>query len=80
MAGSTGGTIIHARGSSPYHGKGFLSGGVEEEREIVMIIANDEQVMDLCQRITTDLELDQPGRGILFVVPLHDAAGLQTSQ
>lgn len=80
MAGSTGGTIIHARGSSSYHGKDFLSGGVEEEREMVMIIAKDEQVRDLCLRITTDLELNQPGKGILFVTPLYDAAGIQTSQ
>lgn len=78
LAGSTGGTIIHARGSCSFCGKNSMSRSVEEEREIVMIIAKDEKMPDLCHRITTDLELDQPGKGILMVVPLYDTVGLVT--
>ncbi len=72
LAGSIGGTIIHARGSCSYHGKTFLSRGIEPEREIVMIIAKDDTIQAICNRINTDLQLDQPGKGILIVAPLTD--------
>ena len=74
-AGSTGGTIIHARGSCPYHGNMF-SHGVEPEREVVLIIARDENVHAICQSIKRDLQLDQPGNGIILVLPLYDTVGI----
>ncbi|MGI6225265.1 MAG: hypothetical protein ACOYJ1_03325 [Peptococcales bacterium] len=76
MAGSTGGTIIHARGSCPYHRKNFFFRGVEPEREIVLIIAEDEKIKDICYKIKEDLQLDTPGKGIILVVPLYYAVGL----
>jgi len=79
LAGSTGGTIIHARGSHPYNGKTFFSNSIEPEREIVMIIAENDKVQAICSRIETDLQLDQPGKGILLVTPLVDTIGLVTN-
>lgn len=78
-AGATGGTIIHARGTHPYHGKSFLF-GIEPEREVVMIIAEDDKIQAICRRINTDLHLDQPGNGIIVVAPLYDTAGLIPSE
>ncbi len=72
-AGSTGGTIIHARGSCCQPMKNFFFRGVEPEREIVMIIAKDEHTKGICDSINTDLKLDQPGNGLLLVVPLYTA-------
>lgn len=76
-AGSTGGTIIHARGSCPY-GKAPLFTGVEPEREIVLIIAEDNKIPDICSKINKDLQLDHPGKGILLVAPLYDTIGLNS--
>lgn len=75
-AGSTGGTIIHARGTSSYLGNNKWSRGVEPEREVVMIIARDENVQAICQRINSDLKLEQSGNGIIFVLPLYDTVGI----
>lgn len=75
-AGSTGGTIIHARGSCPYPSKTFFSHGIEPEREIVMIIVEDDKVPAICSRINEDLHLNQPGKGIIMVVSLYDTIGL----
>lgn len=76
LAGSTGGTIIHARGSCPYHENNIFTRGVEPEREIVMIIAEDNKIHAICSKINEELQLDQPGKGILLVVPLYDTIGL----
>lgn len=76
LAGSTGGTIIHARGSYPYNGNTFFAGNIEPEREIVMIIAKNDKVQAICNRIEIDLQLDQPGKGILLVAPVYDTIGL----
>ncbi len=75
LAGSKGGTIIHARGSCSYHGK-FLTRGVEPEREVVMIIAKDDKAPAICERIHSDLKMDQSGNGILLVLPLYDTVGI----
>lgn len=75
-AGSTGGTIIRARGSSSYYGKNFFTSGVEEERELVMIIAKNELIENLCNQISLDLHLEEPGKGIIFTVPLYNTMGL----
>jgi len=47
-----------------------FSNSIEPEREIVMIIAENDKVQAICSRIETDLQLDQPGKGILLVTPL----------
>lgn len=73
-AGSTGGTIIHARGSRPYSENPF--DGFESEREIVLIIARNDKIRDICNNIINDLHLDKHGNGILFVTPLCDVSGL----
>lgn len=79
-AGSTGGTIIHARGSFPYNGRNFFSRGVEPEREVVLIIARDEKIKDICNRISEDLQLEEPEKGIIFVIPLYHTVGLVTGE
>lgn len=76
LAGSTGGTIIHARGSCLCERKNIFFRAVEPEREVVLIIAKDEKVRDICSRINEDLQLTEPGKGILLVVPLACAVGL----
>ncbi len=77
-AGSTGGTIIHARSICSYYGKNFLSHGVEEEREIIFIIAEDEKTQAISQRVSDDLGLgpEGTGKGIILVAPLCSVIGL----
>lgn len=76
LAGSRGGTIIHARGSRSYLGKTFFPGSIEPEREIVIIIAENDKVQAICNRINTDLQLELTGKGIIFVAPVDRAIGL----
>jgi nitrogen regulatory protein PII len=76
LVGATGGTTIHARGSCAYHEKSSFCGSIRPEREIVLIISEDDRIEAICNRINEDLQLDQSGKGILLVLPLYDAIGL----
>ncbi len=82
LAGSTGGTIIHARGMCPYYGKIFLSHGIEEEREIIFIIAEDEKTEGICRQISGDLGLGPggAGRGIILAAPICSVIGMAKAE
>jgi nitrogen regulatory protein PII len=66
-AGSTGGTIINARGAGIHETRRVFAIDIEPEKEIVMIIAKNELVNGIIQAINERLEMDKPGNGIIFV-------------
>ncbi len=66
-AGSTGGTIINARGAGIHETRRVFAIDIEPEKEIVMIIAKNELVNGIIQAINERLEMDKPGKGIIFV-------------
>lgn len=75
-AGSRGGTIINGRGSADEEAKLF-NFPIEPEKEIVMIIAEEENTDKIVQTVRDDLEIDRPGRGIVFVLNVDNIYGLQ---
>jgi nitrogen regulatory protein PII len=75
-AGSKGGTIINARGSGIHEQKMLFSIPIEPEKEIVMIIAEQSTTDGIVQAIRTDLKIDEPGMGILFVLDVNQTYGL----
>lgn len=75
-AGSTGGTIINGRGSADEESKLF-NFPIEPEKEIVMIIADDEKTQAIVKQIREDLNIESPGAGIIFVLNVDNIYGLQ---
>ena len=76
LAGSTGGTIINARGAGLHEVKTFFSMPIEPEREEVFIIAKNELKDGIVASIRTKLNIDAPGNGIIFVLDVNEVYGL----
>ena len=75
-AGARGGTILNARGSGIHEVQKLFSIEIEPEKEKVFIIAKTEQKDSIVEAIRTDLQIDEPGKGIIFVLDVNEAYGL----
>ena len=75
-AGARGGTILHARGSGIHEVQKLFSIEVEPEKDEVFIIAKSELKDSIVNAVRTDMRLDEPGKGILFVVDVNEVYGL----
>lgn len=76
LAGSTGATIINARGSGIHESNKFFSINIEPEKEIVMIIIDNQKTDNIVKSIEETLHIDEPGKGILFVMGVNKVSGL----
>lgn len=75
-AGSRGGTIISARGSGIHETSKLFSMEIEPEKEIVLILSDHDSTDAIVESIRKDLDIDKPGKGIIFVHPLSKTLGL----
>lgn len=76
-AGATGATVIHARGSGIHENqKLFHLMDIEPEKEMVMIIAKKEATEAIVDSIRKDLDIDQAGKGVIFVQDVAAVYGL----
>lgn len=50
---------------------------MEPEKELVMVIASEEKTPAFVQSIRQNLELDKPGKDILFVQNIAQVYGIQ---
>ncbi|MCK9151799.1 P-II family nitrogen regulator [Methanobacterium alcaliphilum] len=75
-AGAEGGTTYYARGTSIHeHGK-FLGVPIEPEKEVVMIIIKDSLVNQVFESVVTKGELEEPGKGVAFILDISRVAGI----
>ncbi len=77
-AGSMGGTIMNARGSGIHETSTLFSMEIEPEKEIVLIISERHLTGEITSTIREDLEIDQPGNGIIFVQNVAEVHGLRS--
>ena len=75
-AGSRGGTIINARGSGIHETSRLFAMEIEPEKEIVMILAEKATSDAIATAVRRQLDMDQPGKGILFVMEVSQAYGI----
>ena len=75
-AGARGGTIVNAKGSGIHETQKLFSIEIEPEKEKVFIIAKKELKDDIVKSIRTELKIDEPGNGIIFVLDINEAYGL----
>lgn len=76
-AGARGGTIINARGSGIHETEKLFHMEIEPEKEIALIVAKNENLDPIVESIRTELALDEPGNGILFVQDVKRTYGLR---
>jgi nitrogen regulatory protein PII len=75
-AGSKGGTIINARGSGVHETSKVFSMEIEPEKEIVIILSEVDKTEAIVSSIKSELKIEEPGNGIIFVQDVNKTYGI----
>jgi nitrogen regulatory protein PII len=75
-AGSRGGTIVNGRGSGIHETKKLFNIEIEPEKELVLILAKKNVTDKITSTIREELKIDDPGKGIIFILDVTQAYGL----
>lgn len=79
-AGARGATIIDARGSAVNEKSMLFDIQVEKDKEIVMIIVKKEISSKVFEAIDEAMQLEKPGKGVMFVMDVNRTSGLYTGK
>jgi nitrogen regulatory protein PII len=79
-AGARGATIIDARGSAVNEKSMIFDIEVEKDKEIVMIIAKKDICPKIVESIEESMELEKPGKGVMFTMDVNRTSGLYTGK
>lgn len=80
QAGAKGATIINARGSGIHETQKVFNIEIEPEKEVVLILSQEDLVDAITENIRTELDIDKPGRGIIFILDVRKTYGLYKGQ
>jgi nitrogen regulatory protein PII len=76
LAGAEGGTIIHGRGTGIHEHAKLFSILIEPEKEIILTLIERSKTEAVLSKIMEDAELNKPGHGIAFVLPVDKTVGI----
>ena len=76
-AGASGGTLIHARRVGENDQMNFLGLPIQQEQEIVFIIANRENKKDIMKAINHECGLKSEAHGVTLALPVDGSVGLE---
>lgn len=79
-AGARGGTILHGRGSTGKEAQKIFGIEIEEEKEVVVILTPKAVTAGVFDAIAKELDIESPGKGIMYVEPLAATRGLLEEQ
>jgi nitrogen regulatory protein PII len=74
--GAKGGTIMNARGSGIHETTKLFSIEIEPEKEIAVILSENERVDAIVNSIREELKIDEPGNGIIYVQNVNKTYGI----
>lgn len=75
-AGSTGGTVIHGRGSGSKEKAKLFNIEIEPEKEILLILSQVSNTEKIVNSIKDKLDIHKPNAGIIFVMDVSRTLGL----
>ena len=75
-AGAKGGTVIYAHGTGLHEGNGFFGLSIHPEKELILILADEEHRKEIMQAIVRNTGLSTEGAGITFSLPVTNIAGI----
>ncbi len=75
-AGAEGGTILFGRGVGIHEKKKILGIPVEPQKEIVFTVTPSKKAEGILNEIVRVARLCEPGRGIVFTIPVDRFAGM----
>ncbi|MGI5937442.1 MULTISPECIES: P-II family nitrogen regulator [Methanoculleus] len=74
-AGAEGATILLGRGTGIHEVRSLLGIPIEPEKEIVLTVVAADRTDAVLDAIVAAAELDRPGMGLAFVIPIRRVAG-----
>ena len=75
-AGARGGTVVHARGAGTEEASKFFGITIQPEKEMVLIMVDQEHKVPIMQAISHQTGLNSEGRGIVLSLPVSDVMGI----
>jgi nitrogen regulatory protein PII len=75
-AGARGGTVLFGRGAGVHEHETIFGMAIEPEKEIVLTVVPEDQVDTILAEIVRAAEVDAPGHGMAFVLPVHKIVGV----
>ncbi|MFP3041285.1 hypothetical protein LQZ19_05630 [Treponema primitia] len=75
-AGARGGTVISARGISQEVMKKFLGMSVQDEKEIIFILADKNTAVPIMDAVKTDFGASSKAAGVIFSLPVDQVMSL----
>lgn len=75
-AGANGATIMYGRGTGESEVQKFLNVNIDASKEIILILSEQDKMRTIVEAIVEAGELEQPGKGIVFTVPITNLYGL----
>ncbi|MBO5037549.1 MAG: transposase [Clostridia bacterium] len=77
-AGAGGGTVFHSRRVSSEESRQIWGITIQQEREVVLILADDDKKVPIMQAITEKCGVQSDAHGIVVSLPVDEVAGLNT--
>lgn len=75
-AGATGGTVFLGRGIGVNEKESIFGIPIEPEKEIILTLVQESEVDRILQEVVRVAELNQPGHGLAFVLPVKKIVGM----
>ena len=75
-AGAEGGTIINGRGTGVHEQAKLFGITIEPEKEIILTFVDRSKTAGIIAAVTEAVGLDNPGKGVAFVLPVSQAIGI----
>ena len=75
-AGAQGGTVINARGLAHQGPVKFFGVSVQDEKEIVLILAGKEKKLPIMEAVSRSCGITSGAEGIIFSLPVDNVMGL----
>lgn len=74
--GATGATIFYGRGTGENEVKKFLDISIKNAKEIILMLVETSKLKIVADKLTEAGHLDEPGKGIIFSMPVSHLTGL----
>ena len=78
QAGARGGTVLHAKGTSPEGASRFFGMSIADEKEMLMILTAAVQKKAIMRAIMDQAGIQSPAHTVMFSLPVSSVAGLKS--
>jgi nitrogen regulatory protein P-II 1 len=75
-AGAPAATVFYGRGRGIRERLGLLGLAIQPEKEVIMIVVAERIAGEVVKSMVKTGNLDQPGVGFIFLVPVESAVGM----